>query len=108
MARSVRILSSGRRSPFGVRIYLAFAFAGVALITAGLVYLLVSETGQQEADQRLDEIASGQTAALADDVGDKPPSKAQAALDVATQEGFAAWVFDGDGNLLTSEVSQGV
>ena len=36
---------SVRRRPFGVRLYLAVAFAAVALITAGLAYLLVSDTG---------------------------------------------------------------
>ena len=58
----------GRRNPFGVRLYLAFAFAGVALITAGIVYLLVSESGNQEADDRLDELAFGRTIALANEV----------------------------------------
>ena len=51
-----------RRRPFGVRLYLAFAFTGVALITAGLAYLLVSETGQEAADEQLDEIARGSAA----------------------------------------------
>jgi len=106
--RTIRQLPGRRRSPFGVRLYLAFAFAGVALITAGLVYLLVSETGQQEADERLDEIAAGRTFALADEVGDTPEKKAQAALDVATQDGFAAFVFDSEGKLVSADVSQGV
>ena len=51
------------RRPFGVRLYLAFAFTGVALITAGLAYLLVSESGQDAADAQLDEIAAGRLVA---------------------------------------------
>ena len=94
--------------PFGVRLYLAIAFAGVALITAGLAFLLVNETGQQEADERLDEIAAGRTFSLADQVGDVDAGKAQSTLDVATQDGFSAWVFDVDGEFLTTRVSQGV
>ena len=45
---------SVRRRPFGVRLYLALAFASVALITAGLAYLLVSDTGEQAADYPAD------------------------------------------------------
>ncbi len=98
-----------RSRPFGVRLYLAFAFAGVALITAGLAYLLVSsETGQEEADQQLDEIAQGRTFRLADEVGDRPEDRSQAAIDVATEEGFSAWAFDSDAKLLTTDVSQSV
>ena len=77
MARSIRNLGFGRRNPFGVRLYLAFAFAGVALITAGIVYLLVSESGSQEADERLDELASGRTIALANEVEAVSRKKAQ-------------------------------
>jgi signal transduction histidine kinase len=100
--------SPGRRRPFGVRLYLAFAFAGVALITAGLAYLLVSESGQEAADTRLDEIASGRTSALADEVRKVPERKAQKTLDVGTQEEFSAWVFDADSQLITEKVSQGL
>ena len=95
-----------RRRPFGVRLYLAFAFAGVALITAGLAYLLVSETGQEAADERLNEVASGRTVLLADEVGDAPERKAQTTLDVGTQEGFSAWVFDSGHELVTERISQ--
>jgi signal transduction histidine kinase len=97
----------GRRNPFGVRLYLAFAFAGVALITAGIVYLLVSETGNQEADERLDELAFGNAISLANEVEQTSARRAQDALDVASQEGFSVWVFDASGNLITSETSQG-
>ncbi len=91
----------------GVRLYLAFAFAGVALITAGIVYLLVSESGSQEADERLDELASGRTIVLANEVESRAPGQSQEALDVGTQEDFAAWVFDASGNLITNSTSQG-
>ena len=100
-------LPRARRNPFGVRLYLAFAFAGVALITAGIVYLLVSETGTEEADERLDELASGRTIALANEVEDVGPGKAQDTLDVAAQEDFSAWVYDASGNLITASTSQG-
>jgi signal transduction histidine kinase len=107
VARSIRNLGLGRRNPFGVRLYLAFAFAGVALITAGIVYLLVSESGNQEADERLDELAFGRTIALANEVEAVGPGKSQDTLDVATQEDFSVWVYDVSGNLITAESSQG-
>ena len=71
-----------RRRPFGVRLYLAFAFAGVALITAGLAYLLVSESGQEAADEQLDEIATGSAFSLAGEIGDRPEKGAQTVLEL--------------------------
>jgi signal transduction histidine kinase len=97
-----------RRRPFGVRLYLAFAFAGVALITAGLAYLLVNQSGQEAADTRLDEIASGRTSALADEIADVRERRSQDVLDAAEQEGFSAWVFNASGDILTEPVSQGL
>ena len=94
--------------PFGVRLYLAFAFAGVALITAGLAYLLVSETGQNAADERLGDIATGRTVRLAGTVADRPPRKATTALQVNTDPSYAAWFFDTSGKLSTPRVSQGI
>jgi two-component system phosphate regulon sensor histidine kinase PhoR len=99
---------SRRRRPFGVRLYLAFAFAGVALITAGLAYLLVSETGEEAADTRLDEIASGRTSELADELNSVAEQRAQQTLAAAEQEGFSAWVFNGSGEIVTEKVSQGL
>jgi signal transduction histidine kinase len=80
----------------------------VALITAGIVYLIVSESGSQEADDRLDELAFGRTIALANEVEAVSPGKSQDTLDVATQDDFSAWVFDASGNLITASTSQGI
>ena len=107
MARPFPHLPGARRGPLGVRLYLAFAFAGVALITAGIVYLLVSETGNQEADERLDEVAAGRTFALANEVEDVSERKAQGALDVGTSVDFSAWVVDESGDLVSPPTSQG-
>jgi signal transduction histidine kinase/HAMP domain-containing protein len=80
----------------------------VALITAGIVYLIVSESGSQEADERLDELAFGRTIALANEVEAVGPGKSQDTLDVATQDDFSAWVFDASGNLITASTSRGI
>ena len=97
-----------RRRPFGVRLYLAVAFAAVALITAGLAYLLVSDTGERAADEELSQIAVGRTVGLADEIGNRPPRAAETALAGLAAEGFSAWVFNNDGRLTTAQTSQGV
>ena len=86
-----------RRRPFGVRLYLAVAFAAVALITAGLAYLLVSDTGTRAADEDLTQIAVGRTVSLADEIGNRRPRAASTTLAGITAEGYSAWVFDADG-----------
>ena len=97
-----------RRRPFGVRLYLAVAFAAVALITAGLAYLLVSDTGQQAADEDLSELAVGRTVGLADEIGNRPPRAAAATIAGIAEQGYSAWVFDSEGGLTTANISQGV
>ncbi|MET0823030.1 MAG: ATP-binding protein [Solirubrobacterales bacterium] len=97
-----------RRRPFGVRLYLAVAFAAVALITAGLAYLLVSDTGQQAADEDLSELAVGRTVGLADEIGNRPPRAAAATIAGVAEQGYSAWVFDSEGGLTTANISQGV
>ena len=96
-----------RRRPFGVRLYLAVAFAAVALITAGLAYLLVSDTGERAADEDLTQIAVGRTVGLADEIGNRPPRAAGTTLAGITAEGYSAWVFDNDGRLTTPHTSHG-
>ncbi len=97
-----------RRRPFGVRLYLAFAFAGVALITAGLAYLLVSETGQEAADDQLVNIARGGTAALATEVGSRPERAGQTVLELNPNDAISAWLFNIEGRLETERSSKGV
>ena len=97
-----------RRRPFGVRLYLALAFAAVALITAGLAYVLANETGEPEADRELTDLAVGRTAALADAIGRRPRSDTPATLSGSTDPAFAAWAFDAEGKLLTAASAEGV
>ena len=101
-------LRSVRRRPFGVRLYLAVAFAAVALITAGLAYLLVSDTGEQAADEELTQIAIGRTVSLADEIGNRPRAAPPTTLAGITEQGYSAWVFDADGRLITTKTSRGV
>src|SRR3954465_12141816 len=99
---------SVRRRPFGVRLYLALAFASVALITAGLAYLLVSDTGQEAADEDLVQLAVGRTVGLADELGDRRANDSKTIVAGITEQGYSAWVFDDSGKLLTAKTSGGV
>ncbi len=96
------------RRPFGVRLYLAIAFAAVALITAGLSVLLVSGSTEEIATDRATELTLGRTISLADRVGDRAPNAAPTLLTDITDPGYAAWVFDAKGELITPEVARGI
>ena len=99
---------TGARRPFGVRLYLAIAFAAVALITAGLSVLFVSDSSENTANERAVEIAVGRTVRLADRIGDRPADAAPRLLADISDPGFAGWVFDERGKLRTPDVARGV
>ena len=98
---------SVRRRPFGVRLYLAFAFAAVAIITAGLAYVLVGDTGNQAADEELTNLSVGRTVGLADAIGRRPQNQTAAALDSVTEEDFSAFVFDSNAELISPQSAGG-
>jgi len=93
-----------RRRPFGVRLYLAIAFTLVALITAGLAFLVVSDTSQQAADDELTDLALGRTFRLAQELGERPAREAEATVAGIGEKGFSAWVFNRAGELITPSV----
>jgi len=98
----------GARRPVGVRLYLAIAFAAVALITAGLAALLVTGSSDDEANERAIELTLGRTVGLADRIGQRPPSAAASLLADISDPGYSAWVFDPQGKLLSPAISRGV
>jgi signal transduction histidine kinase len=91
-----------------VRLYLALAFAAVALIAAGLSYVLSSGSSEGAAAQSSSEIAVGRTVRLADHVGTRPSSEAPVALSSFDDPEFSAWIFDGDGKLVTPRIANGL
>src|SRR4051794_22838551 len=96
------------RRPFGVRLYLAVAFAAVALIAAGLSYVLASGSSQSEAEHSSSEIAVGRTVRLADIVGAMPSRRTPALVEDRSDATYAAWAYNAAGRLLTPRVSEGV
>src|SRR5690606_8163697 len=70
-------------------------------------YLLVSETGETAADERLPELAQGRTFGVALELGTTSEQRAAEVLGVVTGEGYSAWVFDKRGRLVTQRFSDG-
>jgi two-component system phosphate regulon sensor histidine kinase PhoR len=99
---------SPHRRPFGVRLYLTIAFAAVALITAGLVYLLVTDSSEDAADDQAVEITVGRTVGLADRISERRSREPEALLADIGDPGYAAWIVDDAGDLVTSPVVRGV
>jgi two-component system, OmpR family, sensor histidine kinase VicK len=96
------------RRPFGVRLYLALAFAAVALIAAGLSYVLASGSSQSAAEHSSSEIAVGRTVRLADAIGAALPRSAAAILERRTDASYSAWVYNLSGKLVTPRTSEGL
>jgi len=100
---------SGRsKRPFGVRLYLTIAFAAVALITAGLSFVLLTGSSDDAASQRAADITVGRAVGLADRVGNHVPKKAQRQFGTITDPGFSAWVYGRNRELLTPRHSHGI
>src|SRR3954466_2596541 len=96
------------RRPFGVRLYLAIAFAAVALITAGISYLLIAGSSDDAASQRAVEITVGRTVRLADRLGGQPHTNTLTVLEKIDDPGYATFAYDSAAHLVTSELSRGV
>src|SRR5436190_23379073 len=96
------------RRPFGVRLYLAIAFAAVALITAGISYLLIAGSSDDAASSRAVEITVGRTVRLADRLGKHPQQRSLDVLAQIDDPGYATWAYNRDGDLQTSPLSRGV
>ena len=75
------------------------AFAAVALIAAGLSYVLASTSSEDAAASAPRRSRSAGRCGLADRIGAKPASEAQTVLTSFDDPAFAAWVFDAQGKL---------
>ena len=93
-----------RRRRLGVRLLLAIAFAGVGLITAGSVYLFVSDRTTEAINSREAEIATERTRRLAArlELGGRIPARTRSNV----TENYSAWVFDPQGRLLTDQTTK--
>jgi signal transduction histidine kinase len=95
------------KRPFGVRLYLTMGFAAVALIAAGLSFLLLTGSSDEAASQRAADITVGRAVGLADRIGRHAAGQAQNQFASVTDPGFSAWVYGRNRALLTSKRSRG-
>src|SRR5919197_235710 len=96
------------KRPFGVRLYLTIGFAAVALIAAGLSYLLLTGSSDEAASQRAADITVGRAVGLADRIGSHVPAKVEKQFSAITDPGFSAWVYDRNRKLITPKHSRGI
>lgn len=89
----------------GMRLWLGAAFATVGLITAGAVYLFVTDAGSRVLTDRSTELAVGRTVNLADRLEREPDEAGQDILESANELGFQAWFFDRNGDRASGDVA---
>jgi signal transduction histidine kinase/HAMP domain-containing protein len=90
-----------RRRRFGVRLWLSLAFAAVGIVASVSVYIFVSNSSEQAAEERSAELAIGQTVRLGQQVEQASNALADEVVETARSESYAAWVFDRRGRLIT-------
>jgi len=96
------------KRPFGVRLYLTVGFAAVALITAGLSFLLLTGSSDEAASQSAADISVGRAVRLADRIGKHAPDNSANQFDTIVDPGFSAWVYGRKRQVLTPIRSRGV
>jgi signal transduction histidine kinase/HAMP domain-containing protein len=89
------------RRRLGVRLWLSLAFAAVGTVASVAVYVFVSNSSEDAAEERSSEVAIGQTFQLAQQVEQASNELADEVVATARSESYAAWVFDRKGRLIT-------
>jgi signal transduction histidine kinase len=92
---------------FGIRLYLMLGAVAVAVITAGLAYLLTTGSSNEAASRRAADITLGRTIRLVDRVRAHPLPEASGEIGTIADPGYSAWVFDAQHQLVTPRVSRG-
>lgn len=82
----------------GMRVWLGAAFAGIGLVLAGYVYLAGADSSERVLEEHSGELAIGRTITLVDSLGaaDRPMD----VISGARTDGFWAWYFGADGQLI--------
>ena len=97
-----------RRRRLGVRLWLSLAFAAVGTVASVAVYVFVSNSSEEAAEERSSEVAIGQTFQLAQQVEQASNVLAAEVVATARSESYAAWVFDRKGRLISEPTVLGV
>lgn len=92
-----------RRRHIGMRVWLAAGFTLVCFLTAGILYSFITDKSEEVLNERSTELAVGRTVRLADRLTDAEPEKRLAEIEAANGEGYTAWFFDPEGELIAPE-----
>jgi signal transduction histidine kinase/HAMP domain-containing protein len=111
MPRRIRDRADAGRPRFriGVRLWLGAAFAMVGIVTAGSLFLFVTDRSEDVISQSAEELAIGQTLRIADRLGDAPPTAAARILANDRNDNdntFDGWAFNQNGNLISSPFTE--
>jgi signal transduction histidine kinase/HAMP domain-containing protein len=96
------------RRLFGVRLWLTLAFAAVGIATGIVLYVFLSRSSEQSAQERSVQIAIGETFRLSEQVEQAGRRRVDEVVAAARAEGFTPWVFSREGNLRTPETVLGI
>lgn len=91
-----------RRRHVGMRVWLAAGFTLVCFLTAGILYSFITDRSQDVLKDRSTELAVGRTLRLAERLREENVDP-QVELKSSQGEGYSAWYFDLDGNLIAPE-----
>ncbi len=86
----------------GMRLWLGASFAAVGLITAAIVYFIITDSSESVLSDRAAEIGVGRTVRLADRVGEAKGDPGDV-ISGASSMGFQAWYFDTSGEVVAPD-----
>ena len=95
------IQTTRTRRPFGVRLWLALMFAAIGILTGTSVYLFVTQSSEEAAEEGATEIAQGRALELATRLGSEPRAEIDEELADYWTEAFSPWVFNRDDELIS-------
>ncbi len=95
------IQPTGSRRPFGVRLWLALMFAAIGILTGTSVYLFVSQSSEQAAEETASQLAQGRALQLSGELGAKKGQFADTIIAQYRSAAFAPWVFNRYDELIT-------
>jgi two-component system, OmpR family, phosphate regulon sensor histidine kinase PhoR len=96
------------RRGFGVRLWLGLAFVAVGIVTATSVYVLVSASSDERAEDLGTNIAVGEIFLVANRLEGASTDEAASIVASFADEDFRAWAFDAEGELVSSPRVSGV
>ena len=85
-----------------MRIWLVAGFALVGAVTAGLVYLFVSDASEEVIQQRAADFATGRLTRVAEDLG-RPGADQARIVAEANSGGASVWYIDAEGEVIAPE-----